>query len=254
MRRTILAITAVTMLAACSDASPDGARISLSISTGAENGAAAANQGMFFSGTATGPISDGQNELVIEKAEVVLREIELERIETGDCDEALDDDACEEFEVGPLLLDLPLDGGTDHQVTIPIEPGTYDELEFDIHKVSNDDPEDAEFRAAHPDLVGISIRVQGTFNGDPFTFVTDLNVEQEFELNPPVVIDEETVTTNVTVRMDLAAWFRDQSGNLIHPAQANKGGEFESLVTENIKQNIEAFEDRDGDGDDQDES
>lgn len=243
------------LLAACNEGTgPGGALISLSFSTQSPGAVATSPQGMFLgSAAAANPFTDGQNELLVTKAEVVLREIELKRIETVDCDTAVDEDACEEFETGPVLLDLPLDGGTAQQVTIPIEPGTYDELEFEIHKVSSGDAQDAAFVAAYPQMADLSIRVEGTYNGEPFAYETDLDVEQELDLANPIVIDENTATTNVTVRMDLAAWFRDGSGTLVNPALGNKGGEFESLVKENIKQNIEAFEDRDRDGDDRDE-
>ncbi|MCH7684571.1 MAG: hypothetical protein IIB35_12795, partial [Gemmatimonadetes bacterium] len=140
------------------------------------------------------------------------------------------------------------DGTTSTQITIEIDPGSYTEIEFDIHKVSNDDPEDAAFRAAHPDLLGISIRVQGTFNDVAFTYVTDLNEEQEFDLIPPLVIDENTASTNLTIVLDLATWFVDAQGNLIDPNSANKGGDNENLVRDNIKASIEAFEDKDKDG------
>lgn len=191
---------------------------------------------------------DGQNTLVITSAEVVLREIELKRIDVS-CDEALNDDDCEKFEVGPMLLDLPLDGQVEQVMAIDIEPGTYRELEFEIHKVT-DDAEDAAFRAAHPDLVGTSIRVRGTYNGDPFSYTTDLDVEQEFDLSPALVVDENTASINVTVLLDLDAWFRDGAGNLVDPATGNKGEANEGMIKENIKQSTEAFEDDDHDGDD----
>ena len=102
-------------------------------------------------------------------------------------------------------------------------------------------------------MVDKSIRVQGTFNGAPFTYETDLNVKQELNLSPPLMIDNATGTTNVTVRIDLDAWFRDGSGNLVNPGSGNKGGANEGLIKENIKQSMEAFEDEDRDGDDSDE-
>ncbi|MEE8192487.1 MAG: hypothetical protein V3T74_07050, partial [Gemmatimonadales bacterium] len=124
----------------------------------------------------------------------------------------------------------------------------YDEVEFEIHKVSTDDPEDAQFREDHPDMVGKSIRVQGTFNTQPFTYETDLDVEQEFDLSPPLEVTDGSTPTNVTVLLDLDQWFRDLAGNLVNPQSGNKGGENEGLVKENIKQSIEAFEDHDSDG------
>lgn len=193
--------------------------------------------------------------LIIDSAKVVLREIELKRVEVVDCDIEPEPEGCEKFETGPLLVDVPLNGMTEQQISISIDPGTYDELEFDIHKVSNDDPEDAVFRAAHPDMIDKSIVVWGSFNGQDFAYETDLNEEQEFDLNPPLVIDETTITTtNVTVRLDISQWFTDGFGGLIDPATANKGGANENLVKDNIRNSIEAFEDEDRDGDDSDES
>ena len=248
MKRTTLILAAAVLVAACSDStSPTGEQgVSLSFTTGAAGPSTA--PGAFFS-MASDTLSDGQNELIITKAEVVLREIELKRVETIDCD-ALepDDDECEKFETAPILFDLPLNGGVEQDTAILVPAGMYDEVEFDIHKVSNDDPEDAAFRAAHPDMVGKSIRVQGSYNGQPFTYETDLDVEQEFDLSPPLVVTAEMTSTNVTVLLGVDSWFRDGSGNLVNPQDGNKGGQHESLVKENIKQSIEAFEDHDSDG------
>ena len=54
--------------------------------------------------------------------------------------------------------------------------------------------------------------------------------------------------TNSTIVLDLATWFVDAQGNLIDPNSANKGGDNENLVKDNIKASIEAFEDSDKDG------
>ncbi len=239
----------VVLVAACSTGNgPNSGRLSLSFATQGSASAVAMADGAALSSRAPESFTDGQNTLVITKVEMVLREVELQRVEVTDCNSQVEHDDCEEFEVGPVLLDLPL--GTPERVfAIDLPPGTYDELEFEFHKVSNDDPQDAEFRAAHPDLVGTSIRVTGTYNGQPFTYETDLDVEQEFDLNPPLVIDESATSTNLTVRVGLQDWFRNQqSGLLVDPGSANKGGQFEGLVKENIKQSIEAFEDDDEDG------
>ena len=117
--------------------------------------------------------------------------------------------------------------------------GNYDEIEFELHKVNGGDEEDAAFVAANPDFDGLSIRIVGEFNGNPFVFTSDLDVEQEFDLNPPMVIDEGVSSTNVTVRVGLDQWFRDAAGSLLDPATGNKGGPNESLIKENIKQSIE---------------
>jgi hypothetical protein len=247
MRSTSLAlIGAVAMLAACSDgtAPPDGAtRVSLSFSTGSSVEAAPA------AALAAAPISDGQNELVLSSVEVVLREIELKRVDVTDCDMEPEPDGCEKFETGPMLAQLPLDGSVAHVMSIDIEPGSYDEVEFDIHKVSSGDPEDAAFRSQYPDLVETSVRVQGEYNGTPFVFTTDLMDEQRYDLIPALVIADGTTTANVTLHLDLTMWFRDAGGSLVDPSTANKGEPNENLVKDNIRDSIDAFEDADRDGD-----
>jgi hypothetical protein len=191
-------------------------------------------------------IVQGTDTLIITRARIVLREIELKRLETIDCtgDSIV---GCEEVELGPVLVDLPLDVGAQQQFDIEIPTGTYSRIDFEIHKVGDSDPADLAFRQAHPEFTDISMRVEGTFNSQAFLFVSDLDVEQELDLVPALVVDS-TTNTNVTIFVDLDAWFRSASGTLVDPATANKGGQNEGLVKENIKQSLKAFEDPDRDG------
>ena len=208
-----------------------------------------------WAGPMAAPITDvGGNTLDITSVKVVLREIELEPVEVADCDVEPEPAGCEDFETGPVLIDLVLDGTTNTNISVAIPPGMYDEVEFDIHKVSSDDPEDAAFLLANPTMDGKSIVVEGTYNGVAYTFETDLSEEQEFDLIPNLVIGEDAPSTNITIRLDVSTWFVDQYGNLIDPAMAYKGGQYESMVENNIKNSIDAFEDEDKDGDDTDES
>ena len=242
MKRAILSLmSAAALLTGCGNSVGPGSQVSLSFSGGASV-SSSPNPG-FLSAPS---ISDGANALVIDTVEVVLRDIELKRLEVADCDVIPEPDGCEKFEVGPVLINLPLDGTTSTDLTIEIDPGTYTQVEFDIHKVSNDDPEDAAFRAAHSYLLDTSVRVKGTFNGAPFTYVTDLNESQKYDLT--LVIDENTASTNVTIVVDVTTWFVDAQLNPIDPNSANKGGNNENLVKDNIKASIKAFEDKNKDG------
>jgi hypothetical protein len=192
--------------------------------------------------------TDGTNTLVLTRVAVVLRELELERAFAGDCEDSTvqGSDDCEEFEVGPLLLELPLDQAIAHVVSIDIPPDTYDEIEFDIHKPESEG--DQAFLDLHPDFEGVSIRVEGSFNGEDFVFLQDLDEEQEIELPEPLVIGEGAEPANLTLQMDVSTWFTTSTGSLVDPRTANKGGENEGLIEHNIKQSIEAFEDDDEDG------
>ncbi|MFQ5704324.1 MAG: hypothetical protein ACE5HT_09905 [Gemmatimonadales bacterium] len=241
---------------ACSDSGGTGPttgplskQVSLSFSSAAPSAAPAPAFSRFPVAALSDTLADGANTLILDSVQVVLKKIELKRVESVDC--ATDD--CEEFEFGPIVVDVPLNGGTMQEIAVPIDTGTYDELEFKIHKVSGNDPEDLAFAAAHPDLVGKSIVAFGTYNGQAFAYETDLDQEQETELNPPLMITDSTTTTNVTVRLDVSLWFVDGAGNLIDPATANKGGANENVVKDNIKNSIKAFEDEDRDGDEKDE-
>jgi hypothetical protein len=198
--------------------------------------------GMAFSDTLT----DGTNTLIITKAEIVLREIELKQQETASCEVEPEPAGCEEVEFGPVVVDLPLDPGAQQEFSVPLPAGTYTAIEFEIHKVTSDDP--ATFRQTYAYLVDQSIRVTGTYNGAAFVYESDLDVEQTLQFAAPLVVTDTTTTANVTILVSLAAWFRAQNGSLLDPATGNTGGQSESLIKENIKQSMEAFEDHDRDG------
>ncbi len=241
MKRTILSLLTAALLTACGDSTAPGAQVSLSFSGGPS--VASPNLG-------SAPAMSGGAALVITSAELVLREIELKRLEVANCDVDPEPAGCEDFEVGPVLINLPVNGATATQVTISVESGTYTEVDFDIHKVSNGDPDDAQFRSDHPDLIDTSIRVRGTYDGTSFTFVTDLMDTQKYDLVPALIIDENTASTNVTIVLNLSTWFLDAQLNPIDPASANKGEANENLVKDNIKASIRVFEDMDRDGSD----
>jgi hypothetical protein len=244
-RASLLALSAAAILTAACSTEPQGAQLSLTM---------ASTMGVSGGGTpGSETYTDGQNTLTLTQVEIVLREVELKPVEIADCDAIPEPAECRDFEVGPTLVSVPLAAVT-RTFAIPVDAGSYDELEFEFHKISSDAPADDAFRTAHPDMVDKSIRASGTFNGHAFTFESDLDVEQEFDLAPAMVVDDATLNTNLTLRIGLDQWFRDQAGMLVDPNEGNKGGQYESIIKENIKQSIEAFEDRDGDGDDLDEA
>jgi hypothetical protein len=132
-----------------------------------------------------------------------------------------------------------------------VPAGTYGRVDFEIHKPDDGDPADQLFIQQHPDFTDISIRVTGTFDGVPFVHTTELDVEQELELVPSLVVAEGG-NTNLTIFVDLSAWYLVNSV-LVDPATANTGGPNESAVNNNIKDSFDAFEDPDGSGSDDDD-
>lgn len=237
----------LTALSACDSASPgrDG-QVSFNVATRSSAASPA--------GPALAPdtlVDGGGNVLVLTKVELVLRDIEFERQNHDGCDSVStgNDDDCEEFEAGPVLIDLPLTGSVNHEFSVSVDTGTFDELKLRVHKPEDDgDAQDQAFIAAHPDLEDISIRVTGTFNGTAFTFTTDLNADEEFNLSPPIVIASQTDVA-ITLMVDVSSWFLN-GVVLIDPTLALKGGPLESIVKNNIEASFDAFNDDDRDGND----
>ena len=237
-------LAALALLAACSGdgsgPSVGGRQVAVQVATSEKTTAPAA--------ALLGPetIGLGNDTIVLTSVQVVLRRIELERVGGSVCDTTATEDDCEELKLGPVLLDVPLAAGADRQFTVTVDTGSYGKIKFEIHKPESS--KDAGFVAANPDFDGQSIKVTGTFNGTPFTYYSDLDVEQEADLNPPLVVTD-AVGANLTLHVDLATWFQNQAGTgLIDPASANKGGQFEGEVKSNIEASLNAFEDDDHDG------
>ena len=264
-------LAAAMTLAACGSDSTgpstqDGRAVTLSVAT--------AGTASVSTGTSLGVITVGTGgELVISRAQLVLREIELESptlgctsdsssssgsfsrasYSNGSDDSGFDDnggsssgsDDCGEIELGPVLVDLPLNGGATEVTQVSIPAGTYHEIEFKLRE-PDDDAEDMAFRAAHPEFIGLSVKVEGTYNGQPFTWTSSMRADLEREFSPPVVIGADAA--NVTLQVDVARWFRDGSGNAINPANAQGATSQRSQVESNIATSFGAFQDDDRDG------
>jgi len=248
MRFVFFALSALAFsTAACSDATGPGGsgnvRLLIAAGTpGAAPGPALSSESYSLGGTT----------IEFTRVQLVLRKIELKRTEgSGTCaddsESGSGSDDCEELEVGPVLLDLPLDGAPDQVVTIDAAAGTYRELEFKVH-TPGDDSQDGSFLSQHPEFTGVSIRAEGQWNGSPFVYVTDLSAEQEVALVPPLTIAADG-NTDLTLKVDLQAWFLNGGRTaFVNPATANKGQPNEGVVKENIKRSFDAFEDDDHDG------
>jgi hypothetical protein len=253
-RSKIASLSVLLALVACDDgvspASSVGVQLSVAVDRSAPAGVSDFATGGFAADITE---SDGTHTLVVTRVAMVLREVELERLSTSDCPDGVeDDDACEEFEAGPFLIELPLDGSVTTMVSVDADPDVYDEVEFEIHKPEDDSADDLAFLGTYPEFAGVSIRVEGTYDGEPFVFLQDMDAEQEMPLIPPLEVVEGAGPINLTLTLDVSSWFRNGSGDLIDPSEANKGGAFEDLVEANIEASIDLFEDDDRDGEDDD--
>jgi hypothetical protein len=263
-------LAVVSALAACSSGSgpSSGSQVTFSVGTRATPAGAPARVA-FLSDT----FATSSDTIVLETVKLVLRDVRFKRVEDSGCpdDDSLhatslggdgsgsndghEDghdghaDACESFNAGPFLLDLPLGGGVTQAFSITVDTGTYDQLRIKVHTPRSDgtDPKDAAFLALHPDFQGVSIRATGSFNRTPFTYTTDLSAEQRIALIPALTVAGSAQNKDVTIKVDVSTWFNDGGGHLVDPGTANAGGPNDPLVRENIRRSFHAFEDENHD-------
>ena len=208
--------------------------------------------------------------LMVSKAQLVVRNVQLKSATTvcsdDDDDETTgnssrsssgsssgssssrddDSDDCAEIRVGPYLVDIPVSGADGGRVAVAVPAGTYSSIRLWLHKVTSGDSADVAFRQANPDFRDISVRLTGTFNGTPFTFVHDVNAKLTVPLSTPLVVG--TGGDDVTVMIDLSTWFLRSSGGLYSPIAANSPGQIRAQVQNNIRNAFRAFADKNRDG------
>lgn len=246
--RAAMLLLAASAAVACSDATTahGGRGLSVSITTQAQG--AVANRAPLADVT----VAIGANSLVITKAQLVARRIELAPVNASGCAgvaEAGDDDGsvqdgCAEVEVGPTLLDIPLDASTKTDITTSVPAGTYRGLEVRIDPISSGNRASTAFLAAHPEFKNMSVRVEGTFNGKAFVFMTPVDARIETLFSAPVTVDANN--PNVTIAIDIASWFSDGTGGTLDPGNSSNA----SRIAANIANSFHAFEDDDHDGHD----
>jgi hypothetical protein len=222
---------------ACSDATGAN-RVPLKLSFATKSIAApGANAPMFSADITVGTAS----ELVITKAQVVFDGIELSHNDGPNCD-GTGDFQCEDVDQSPQLVNIPLTSGVKTQLTVPVPEGSYERLDAHIQVPESGDAGVAAFLAAHPEFVGKSVRVEGTYKGTPFVYTAAIDAELELKFDPPLLVN--SASNNVTVDVDVASWFKDSSGAVLDPSSTANA----TTIAANIRRSFNAFEDDDEDG------
>jgi hypothetical protein len=238
-RRALWLAPVALALAACHGTSPAARPVSLSLATGS---------GVTPTSVAADlQIGTGANSLTISGAQMVLARIELSP--NGTCATTGEEDDCDELQAGPGLVTLPVDGTTKVILDALVPPGTYDALHAKLDAVTPDDDETgaAAFLALHPDFQGVSVKVTGSFTdasnmAHSFTFTSDVDAEIAAMFNPAVTVGAST--SNLTIAVDVASWFKDATGAAIDPTNAANA----DAINNNIRASFHVFEDDNHDG------
>jgi len=211
--------------AACSDGPMENLTFSARMLAGGAVGAA-------------GPaLTSGDGRVTIDRVRMVIRDIKLEREGTEGEVEAAN---------GPFLLDLAgpaLDGGITQLFAADVPAGTYDELRFVIHRL-----EDGQ-AIGDPDIdaLRVSILLDLTVDGEAgVRFASEVNDQQR--LGGTFVVDEGGSSDNITIQIDPSGWFTGSGGEFLDPRSSGNRQQIE----ENLRASIDAFDDDDMDGHDDD--
>lgn len=243
MRRVLVMGAAVALLSGCGDSTGIGPGAQVSVDFVARTGPAASMSLIGAEGVPLASIEvPGTNGVVsLETAHVILAHFEMERTEsTVGCDdsssmESLGDDGaeddCDEIEQGPMFLELPLESGEVTRVAGEVQPGSYDDIEFEFENLDDEGDSAAEsqriadllteIRTEFPDWPEkASLRLAGTFTpegGEPVPFVVyvDAEIEIEMEFDTPFVVTEADVARTVEVELDPRDWVRRPDGTVV---------------------------------------
>ena len=159
------------------------------------------------------PMTVAGHVVAVSRVELQLSELEIEG----------EDSAEMEMKGGPLLVALPVNGNVITPVTATIAPGTYTELEMKVN----------------------TVRIQGTFDGQPFDVTVAVNEDLETDIRPPLVVTE-TTQANLTVSIQISNWFRNNDGSAID--LLNLSSTARERLKSNINASFDAFEDDDRSG------
>lgn len=164
-------------------------------------------------------MSSGGHTIVLNSATMTATQMELKGLSSSGSGSSA---TTSEFESGSQTIVLPVEGGSSRQITADIGAGTYDTFEMTVR----------------------SIRLTGTYDGQPFDITTAVNDDIELRLTPPLVVANGAAATAVTVTLNLEAWFRSSTGGLMDPRTASSDSAIAAALRANISSSFAAHSDQ----------
>ena len=234
---------AALALSACGDSpsGPGGGEGRVALGFGVSGGAVASLSPAgpaAQTGAGTLTVAGANGTLSITDIRLVVAEFEVDGDDdVNRCGTTGGGDDCEDFEAGPLFVDLPLDGDVVAVSTGDIPAGTYREVEFEVEDLEDDEEDPAEraridallaqIRAQFADWPrDASMLVTGTFTpagggaARPFRVFYEAEIEIEIPLVPPLVVTEGSADRQVEILLDVPSLFR-VGGNVVDLSQVN---------------------------------
>jgi hypothetical protein len=243
-----LVIAALAAAAACREKAPAAGAIVFQLS--ARHPTAHDSAGPLV--TTDTMLIQGRDTLFLHRVRIMLAELAIAPSVANECEEEEGEDnpPCVEFDDDPVVIDLPLGVGSTRRSAKPAPATEYNLFQAVIHRP--DTNTDVLLLRDNPDLVGGSIRVDGTLSRGgrrrDFSFISGFNEQEEITLEPALTVTARD-SLHVTLRVDVASWFRSADRKaIIDPATAGLAGPNEGLVRDNIRTSMRVFRDTNGDG------
>ncbi|UCF62857.1 MAG: hypothetical protein JSW33_09745 [bacterium] len=172
--------------------------------------------------------------ITLTSVKVVIDEIEFES----------SDEDSHSFELEePFIQELNVNGIIHEVQNVAVPFGVYEEMEIAVDQLKEGD---GLVYTNNPELQNVSVRVEGYLDGnetEEFIFTSSMELEQEFEFDPPLILDENNPSTVITLIIDLSTWFVEDNSSYLDPRiPQNK-----PMIEENIKNSFEVFEDEEDD-------
>ncbi len=144
---------------------------------------------------------------------------------------------------GPFVIDL-LSGEAARLDTMMVMPGDYARVQGHLQALHEGDPDAAD----HPALVGYTVCLEGTIDGEgggSFSYLT--RIDNEFQIRGLFHVEEETPAT-AFVTFDLSKWLVDRDGHFLDPRDETNDQAIQSAIRHSIKVGMD--DDHDGEMDD----
>ncbi|WP_337169614.1 hypothetical protein [Gemmatimonas aurantiaca] len=192
-------------------------------------------------------ITQDDDSIVVTKVQLVLRDVRL--FSNASACQANDSTmvaGCATIRLRPTIVNIPVNGNDGERVTVKVPQSSYSSLRLQLHKPTAGDSADAAFLASNPAFANVSVKVEGTYNGEAFEFTSDVNETLDVALSSAVSTGSET--QQITVLVDVGKWFTKADGSLLSPIEALVDEVLGTTVDANIQAGFRVIRDQNRDG------
>lgn len=168
--------------------------------------------------------------LVLDSIKILLKDIKLNVSGVSDT---------VNFKTGPFVFSLNPNSTVNTVSSLLIPNGSYDKVQFEIHKLEDADIIDTIFSNGGGKY---SVVTYGKYNGTSFVYKSSKSAKQKLNFNPPAVVNSVT-KSNITLKVQPYTWFWNGSDYMDPTVSSNSND-----IDNNIKSSFKAFKDDDHNG------